>query len=378
MTEPTRFARDRFDEADDHYMGLALELADAGLYTARPNPRVGCVLVRDGAIVGRGCHLRAGEAHAEVNALRQAGDLATGATAYISLEPCSHHGRTPPCADALITAGVSRVVVAMADPNPRVAGGGLARLAQNGIAVAVGLREAQARALNAGFISRMERRRPWLRLKLAASLDGRTAMASGESKWITGAAARADVHDWRARSCAVMTGIGTALADDPALTVRDHAQADNLPSQPARVLLDTSLRLSPTARLLAQPGRAVVYTISDNGPRVATLRDAGAEVRVVASAGGRVDPLAVLEDLAAQEINEVLVECGPVLAGYLLQHGLVDELLLYQAMHLLGDDARPLAHLPGLEHMSERLSLRLLELRQVGDDVFFRLAPKGE
>ena len=359
-------------------MGLALQLAGRGLCSTRPNPRVGCVLVRGGEIVGQGWHQRAGEPHAEIHALEDAGERAAGATAYVTLEPCSHHGRTPPCVEALTAAGVRRVVTAMTDPNPRVAGEGLRRLADAGITVACGVLESEARALNPGFVSRMTRGRPWLRIKLAASLDGRTAMASGESKWITGEAARRDVHAWRARSCAVMTGIGTVLADDPALTVRDVPAGTTPAGQPLRVVLDSGLRLPAAARLLGQPGPVLVLTAGGDPAHRGALEAAGVEVRVLPAAGDGVDPEAVLAELARREINEVLVESGPTLAGALLRRGLVDELILYQAMHLLGDAARPLIRLPGLDAMADRLALRLRDVRRFGDDLRLILVPGGD
>lgn len=359
--------------AQDHgYMQQALMLAGLGLYTTTPNPRVGCVIVRDGVVVGEGWHVRAGEAHAEVHALRQAGELARGATAYVTLEPCSHHGRTPPCADALLAAGVARVVAAMQDPNPQVAGRGLARLAAAGVAVASGLLEAQARELNIGFIARMTRGRPWLRIKMASSLDGRTALSDGESKWITGPAARADVQRLRARSCAMLTGIGTVLADDPQLTVRELADWPGpVERQPLRVVLDSQLRTPPTARLLAEPGVLLVTAVTDSA-RHRPLLDAGAEIAVQESASGRPDLTAVLASLAARHCNEVTVEAGATLAGALLRQGLADEMLLYQAPVLLGDPARGIAQLD-LTGMAQKLTPRVLERRLVGDDLRTRL-----
>ncbi|WP_043648337.1 bifunctional diaminohydroxyphosphoribosylaminopyrimidine deaminase/5-amino-6-(5-phosphoribosylamino)uracil reductase RibD [Chitinilyticum litopenaei] len=359
--------------AQDHgYMQQALALAGLGLYTTTPNPRVGCVIVRDGVVVGEGWHVRAGEAHAEVHALRQAGEAARGATAYVTLEPCSHHGRTPPCADALLAAGVSRVIAAMQDPNPQVAGRGLARLAAAGIAVASGLLEAQAHELNSGFISRMTRGRPWLRLKLASSLDGRTALPSGESKWITGPAARADVQRWRARSCAMLTGIGTVLADDPQLTVRDLADwSGPVERQPLRVVLDSALRTPPGAALFATPG-VLIVTVSGDAARQQALRAAGAELLHLPAASGRIDVPALLAELGARGCNEVTVEAGATLAGSLLRAGLVDELLHYQAPLLLGDPARGLAEL-SLDSMVQALRPRVAERRMLGDDLRTRL-----
>lgn len=357
-------------------MARALQLARKGLWTTRPNPRVGCVLVRDGRIVGEGLHLRAGEAHAEIQALRTAGEQARGATAFVTLEPCSHYGRTPPCADALQEAGVAGVVAAMEDPNPKVAGQGLARLAAAGIRVRAGLLAEEAEALNIGFVTRMRRGRPWVRVKLAASLDGRTAMASGESRWITGADARRDVHRLRARSCAIVTGIGTVLADDPSLTVRDVADASGVPA-PLRVVLDSGLNMSPGAAMFGLPGNVLVLTAVDAPARRQALVQAGADVvRVEAGADGRLRLAAVLALLAEREINEVLVEAGPVLAGAFLQAGLTDELVLYQAPQLIGHAARPLLHLSGLDRLAQRVALELTDVRQVGNDLRLTARPR--
>ncbi len=349
---------------DSQWMARALQLAERGLYTTSPNPRVGCVLVKDGALVGEGWHERAGGPHAEVHALRAAGDAARGATAYVTLEPCSHHGRTPPCADALIAARVSRVVVAMQDPNPLVAGQGIARLRAAGIVVECGLMEASARELNIGFVSRMTRDLPWVRSKIAASLDGRTALANGTSQWITGAEARLDVQRWRARSCAVLTGVGTVLADDPQLNVRS-LQTER---QPLRVVLDSQLRLSHRARVL-EGGRALVYTTCTDAARVQAVEAAGAEVCVLPAAGGQVGLQAVLRDLAQRGINEVLVEAGRILNGALFRANLVDELVLYMAPQLLGDAARGMADLGELTALEQRVELAWQDVRHVGKDL---------
>ncbi|MEX0870268.1 MAG: bifunctional diaminohydroxyphosphoribosylaminopyrimidine deaminase/5-amino-6-(5-phosphoribosylamino)uracil reductase RibD [Aquisalimonadaceae bacterium] len=365
----------RFTAAEHAWMARALELARKGLWTTRPNPRVGCVLVRDGRIVGEGWHARAGEPHAEIHALRAAGADARGATAFVTLEPCSHHGRTPPCADALLEAGVSGVVAAMEDPNPKVAGQGLARLAAAGMNARSGLLAEQAEAVNVGFVSRMRRGRPWVRVKLAASLDGRTAMASGESRWITGDDARRDVHRLRAGSCAIVTGIGTVLADDPSLSVRDVAEADQVPP-PLRVVLDSGLKMPAAAAMFALPGSIVVVTASEDAERVHALERAGAEVvRVGSGAAGGVDLNAVLALLAAREINDVLVEAGPVLAGAMLQAGLADELVLYQAPLFIGDAARPLVHLPGLDRLAQGIGLELIDVRRIGRDLRLTARP---
>ncbi|MFA7386382.1 MAG: bifunctional diaminohydroxyphosphoribosylaminopyrimidine deaminase/5-amino-6-(5-phosphoribosylamino)uracil reductase RibD [Thiohalobacteraceae bacterium] len=354
------------DSDDYRYMARALQLAERGLYSTDPNPRVGCVLVRDGAIVGEGWHERAGEPHAEVHALREAGERARGATAYVTLEPCCHQGRTPPCSDALIEAGVARVVAAMSDPNPLVAGGGLARLQAAGIATASGLLAAESAALNPGFVSRMRHSRPYVRCKLAMSLDGRTAMASGESKWITGAAARADVQRLRARSSAILTGAGTVLADDPALTVRiDAAQAQR---QPLRVVLDSGLRMPATARMLNEPGATLVLTTNNAEAPRAALEAAGAEVVRLPAGNDGVDLTAVMDELNRRALNEVLLETGAVLAGAMLRAGLIDELIVYLAPVLLGDAARGLLHLPGLDRMDHRIGVEIFDVRSVGED----------
>ncbi len=303
-----------FTAIDAAHMARALRLAARGLYTTDPNPRVGCVIARGGEVVGEGWHQRAGEPHAEVHALRAAGERARGATAYVTLEPCAHHGRTPPCAEALIAAGVRRVVYAVRDPDPRVSGCGARLLTAAGIEVAAGLMEASARAQNRGFLSRLERGRPWVRLKLAASLDGRTALASGESRWITSEAARADVQRLRARASAIMTGIGTVLADDPRLDVRLAGQQ----RQPLRVVLDSALRTPRAARLLAPPGQVLLFTTRSNPSATAELAATGASIEVVAAAAAGLDLAAVMQRLAALEVNELHVECGATLAGRLL------------------------------------------------------------
>ena len=345
-------------------MAQALELAEQGLYGTSPNPRVGCVLVADGQIVGSGWHRRAGEPHAEVLALREAQGKARNATAYVTLEPCSHHGRTPPCADALVAAGVARVVVAVQDPNPLVAGEGIARLRTAGIPVESGLMEAAATELNRGFFARMTRGTPWLRSKIAMSLDGRTALANGASKWITGDAARLDVQHWRARSCAVLTGIGTVLADDAQLNVRDVATD----RQPLRVVLDSRLRMPLTARMLSD-GNVRIYAALRDPEIVAALENAGATVSVMANENGQVDLQAMLRDLAQRGCNEVLLEAGSSLNGALLRAGMVDELLLYVAPQLLGDGARGMAKLGVLTGLDQRIELKWQDVRQVGNDL---------
>jgi diaminohydroxyphosphoribosylaminopyrimidine deaminase/5-amino-6-(5-phosphoribosylamino)uracil reductase len=363
-------------------MARALRLAGRGLYTTQPNPRVGCVIARDGEIIGEGWHERAGDPHAEVFALRAAGARARGATAYVTLEPCAHYGRTPPCADALVEAGIARVVAACEDPNPKTAGGGLRRLREAGIEVQVGLMNDAARELNRGFFSRLERGRPWVRVKLAMSLDGRTALGSGASKWITGEAARADVQRWRARSSALLTGAGTARADDPRLTVRlgEHHPHPNPPLEgegfkQLRVVLDAKLDSLPAnAHLLDGSAPTLVLHAPDAKPR--DDRHARAELAAVpVDVQGRFDLAATVHLLATREINELQVEAGPSLCGALLDAGLVDELLLYVAPVLLGDLARPLLHLPPLAEMAGRKSLRLLDQRMLGADVRLLLRP---
>ncbi|MFC0711957.1 bifunctional diaminohydroxyphosphoribosylaminopyrimidine deaminase/5-amino-6-(5-phosphoribosylamino)uracil reductase RibD [Azorhizophilus paspali] len=353
------------------YMARALELARQGLYSTHPNPRVGCVIVADGRIVGEGWHVRAGEPHAEVHALRQAGETARGATAYVTLEPCSHYGRTPPCAEALVAAGVGRVVAAMQDPNPRVSGRGLARLREAGIEVEVGVLEAEARALNAGFVKRMERGLPLVRVKLAMSLDGRTAMASGESQWITGAPARAAVQRLRARSSVVLTGADTVLVDHARLTVRGEELA-LAPEQvalvlrrpPLRVLVDGRLRV-PLDAPFFQAGPALVATVS--AEREVNYQVVGHELLAVPGEDGQVDLPALLAELAARGANEVLVEAGPRLAGAFARQGLVDEYRLFVAPKFLGSNARPLLELP-LERMAEARELKIRDIRAVGED----------
>lgn len=362
---------DSADPCERSLMERALALARRGMLTARPNPMVGCVMVRDGEIVGEGWHARAGQAHAEVLALRQAGERARGATAYVTLEPCAHHGRTPPCAEALVEAGVARVVAAMRDPFPQVDGAGFARLQAAGIEVSAGLLEAEARELNRGFLSRVLRGRPWLRIKLAASLDGRTAMASGESKWITGAAARADVQRWRARSAAILTGADTVLADDPALTVR--LETDEAFQPPLRVVVDSGLRSLAASRV--RDGLAP--TLYLHGPGCVPPAGLQAEFAALPLVDGRLDLAAALALLGARGINEVQVEAGPSLCGALLRAGHVDELLLYQAPVLLGDGARPLFAGLGIETMAGRLRFALVEETRLGDDRRLLLRPSA-
>ncbi len=357
---------------DDHaWMVRALQLARKGLYSTHPNPRVGCVIVKDGELIGEGWHVRAGEPHAEVHALRQAGDRARGATAYVTLEPCSHHGRTPPCAEALVNAGVGRVVAAMQDPNPQVAGRGLERLRSAGIEVASGVLETEARALNIGFIKRMETGLAYLRAKLAMSLDGRTAMASGESQWITGPAARAEVQRLRAQSSVVLTGADTVLMDNARLTVRaaelgldEEMTALAVQRPPLRVLIDGQLRV-PLDAPFFQAGSALVA--STRADLAADYQSAGHELLAISADSGRVDLAGLLRQLAERGANEVLLEAGPRLAGAFAALGLIDEYQLFVAAKFLGSSARPLIDLP-LDRMSEARNLRIKDIRAVGDD----------
>jgi diaminohydroxyphosphoribosylaminopyrimidine deaminase/5-amino-6-(5-phosphoribosylamino)uracil reductase len=365
----------KFSAFDEAAMRRALELAQRGLYSTHPNPRVGAVLARDEEIVGEGWHERAGEPHAEPIAIRAAGDRARGATAYVTLEPCGHHGRTPPCVDVLLAAGVRRVVYAVGDPNPRVNGAGAARLKEAGLKVQSGLLEADAEALNAGFLMRMRHRRPFIRLKTGASLDGKTALANGESKWITSEAARDDVQHWRAQSGAVLTSAATVIADDPRLDVRIET-----PRQPMRVVLDRRRALRKTARILAAPGDVLVFAAPTRerkaGP--ADERLGNARVERIRVARSHLDLNAVFARLAELEVNDVLVEAGSRLAGALFAAGLVDEWLLYIAPKLLGKEAKPLAALARLTRLDAAPEFELLDSKVVGPDVRLRLRPKGK
>lgn len=351
-------------EDDRRHMARALELASLGLYTTTPNPRVGCVLVRDGEVIGEGWHRKTGEPHAEASALAAAGNKARGATVYVSLEPCSHHGRTPPCADALIKAGIARVVAAMRDPNPQGAGGG-GKLEAAGIRFECGLMEVEARELNIGFVTRMTRGRPWVRMKIAASLDGRTALANGQSQWITGPEARKDGHRWRARACAVLTGIGTVAADDPRLDVREV----ETPRQPLRVVIDSRLETPPTARLLQGGGPVLVFCAQDKPAERAVLESRGAEVVVLTNPHGKVELAAMLGALAVRGVNELHVEAGVKLNGSLMREGCVDELLVYLAPSMLGDTAQGMAGLAQMKSLDERVRLEFRSVERIGEDV---------
>ncbi len=363
-----------FPELDQKMMARALQLAERGLYTTDPNPSVGCVIANGEKILGEGWTSPAGGPHAEVNALRAAGEAARGATVYVSLEPCSHHGRTPPCTDALVEAGVRRVVCALQDPNPLVNGVGLQRLRDAGIAVETGLLAQEAARLNAGFIKRMTCGLPRVTVKIAASLDGKVALRNGVSRWITGEPARRDVQRLRARSSAILTGIGTVLADDPQLTVRD-AEIDMLGRQPLRVVCDTQLRMPATVRMLKEKGSTLMYAAA--GKKSEALERAGAIVQqIAASESGSVDLQAVLRDLARRECNEVLVEAGPVLAGRFLELGLADVLIVYLSPVLLGNDARSMLALPAIDAMEQRLELDLVATTQVGNDLKLTWQPR--
>lgn len=371
---------DTFTAFDYRMMSRALQLAARGLYTTHLNPRVGCVIVQGEQIVGEGWHQVAGQGHAEVKALQAADNAARGATVYVTLEPCAHHGRTPPCADGLMNAGVGCVIGAMQDPNPRVSGGGYGRLRAAGIEVKNGLLEAQAETLNPGFLKRMRNGLPWVRIKSGISQDARTAMASGESMWITGAPARADVQRWRARSEAIITGVETVLADDPSMTVRlDAWPAEEVtpwgwpdgfePMQPLRVVLDTHLRTPTTVKLLREPGETLIVHGSENPAREAALAAAGARLLKMPQENGQIALRPLLEWLAQQEVNEVLVEAGATVAGAFLQAGLADEWVVYQAPCLLGSEARPALQMVGMSTMADKRSLHLMDVRQIGPDL---------
>jgi len=353
-----------FTAADREFMRQALELAERGLYTTTPNPRVGCVIVKDGAVVASGWHEKAGMPHAEALALKAAGERARGATLYVNLEPCSHHGRTPPCADAIVAAGIGRVVSAMQDPNPKIAGAGFAKLRAAGIEVENGLMEDEARELNIGFVARMTRGRPWVRMKIAASLDGRTALANGKSQWITGEASRADGHRWRARACAVLTGHGTVRDDDPQLDVRGV----DTPRQPLKVVVDSRFETPLSARLL-KDGKTLIAGAVKEAKRIAALNGLGAETVIIPNDGGKVELFRLMEDLARRELNEIHVEGGAKLNGSLLQAGLVDELLVYLAPSVIGDSGRGMFDMPELTELSQKKTVTIREAERIGGDL---------
>lgn len=350
---------------DDHlYMAQALRLAEQGLYTTMPNPRVGCIIVKNNKVLGEGAHLKAGTPHAEIHALAQAGEQAAGATAYVTLEPCSHHGKTPPCTEALINADVAKVVVAMEDPNPLVAGKGIAALQAAGIAVNSGLMQQQAQALNPGFISRMVNRRPYVRSKIAASLDGKTALANGVSQWITGASARTDVQHWRAQSCAILTGIGTILKDNPSLTVR------NLPieRQPMSVIVDSDLRIPLSAKILQNPSVLIAFA-SDTDNKANTLAERGVSLLSIPDDDGNVCLNSLLRHLACNEVNEVMVEGGELLNGSLMRLKMIDELIIYYAPKLMGGDSKNMFAFSSLQTMEDAVPINVTDIRMFGDDI---------
>jgi diaminohydroxyphosphoribosylaminopyrimidine deaminase/5-amino-6-(5-phosphoribosylamino)uracil reductase len=351
-------------------MARALQLARKGLMTTHPNPRVGCVITNNGQVVGSGWHKKAGEAHAEINALRVAGDTTHGGTAYVTLEPCSHSGRTPPCAEALISAKIARVVYAVEDPNPEVNGNGSHRLKQAGIEVQSGLMAAEAEALNPGFLKRMRNGRPWVRVKLAQSLDGHISLANGSSQWISGPQARADVQNWRARSDVILTGIGTVLADDPSLNVRKSKDA----RQPTRVIVDSQWRMPVKARLLGLPGKVLIAGLNEK-PVPDALTETPAECLLLPAFEGRVDMKAMLNELGGRGYNEVQVEAGATLCGSLIQQGLIDELLVYQTPIILGGGAISPFAAPRLDNMDDRVHLEWIDSRRIGKDLRVRLKP---
>lgn len=359
-----------FSAFDHKCMALAMQLARRGLETTHPNPRVGCVIAREGQIVGKGWHKKTGEAHAEIFALQEAGDKAAGGTAYVTLEPCSHSGRTPPCVDALISAQVARVVFAIEDPNPDVKGSGSQRLQLAGMEVQSGLMALEAEELNTGFLKRMRHQRPWIRIKLAQSMDGHVALSNGSSQWISGTESRADVQNWRARSDAILTGIGTVLADDPSMNVRIGKAVD----QPARIIIDSHWRTPISARILNPPGKVLIAGLKEKPVPVA-LRECGADCVGFPSFEGRVDMKAVLFELADRGFNEVQVEAGATLCGTLLQQGLADELLIYQAPVILGGAALSPFALPRLDNMDDRVHLEWVDSRRIGPDLRLRLKP---
>ena len=359
-----------FSSLDCTFMAHALRLAEQGLNTTTPNPRVGCVIVNNQKIVGEGAHLKAGEPHAEIFALRQAGALAKGADIYVTLEPCSHTGKTPPCVDAVIAAQPKRVIVAMQDPNPLVAGRGIAAMREAGIEVQVGILEQEANALNIGFVSRMTRGMPYVRCKVAASLDGITALNNGKSQWITGEHARLDVQRWRAQSCAILTGIGTVLADNPSMTVR----LPNATRQPQNIIVDKHLQTPVDAKILHNPNVLIAYA-SDPNHQAALLSAAGAQLLYLPNANGRVDLTTLLQNLAQRGINEVLLEAGQGLNGAFLQANLIDELILYYAPKLMGADANGLFAMPAFTEMQQAVQLDIIDMRKVGMDIRLRAKP---
>lgn len=360
---------------DFQWMAQALRLAEQGLFSTQPNPRVGCVIVKNNQIVGQGAHLKAGEPHAEVFALQQAGFQAQGADVYVTLEPCSHFGKTPPCVQAVILAKPKRVIIAMQDPNPLVAGKGIAALRAQGIEVVVGVMEKESAAINMGFISRMTRGLPYVRSKIAASLDGRTALKNGKSQWITGEAARLDVQNWRAQSCAIVTGIGTVLADDPSMTAR----LQQVVRQPLRVIVDSQLQTPPDCRMLdatlLQQSPVLIAYAQDINYHANALNAKGAELLCLPDTHNRVDLHALFNHLAKRGVNDVLIEAGQGLNGALLQSRLIDEFIFYYAPKLMGADAKAMFAMPEFTEMQQAIDLQVTDVRQVGCDIRLRAKP---
>ena len=370
VKETTTGARSAAD--DERFMERALTLAAKGINTTHPNPRVGCVVVNDGAVVGEGWHRMAGEEHAEIIALGQAGKRARGATLYLTLEPCSHHGRTRPCVHALIKAGIRRAVIAMEDPNPLVNRAGISALRGAGIEVDLGVGKHSAQKLNRGFCKRILHGRPWVTLKMAVSLDGKTAMASGESQWITGPEARRDAHKLRAASSAILTGVGTVLRDDPQMTARPQ-ESGEMERQPLRVILDSNLSTPRQAKILRPPGRALIITTAGNDRDAELLSGDAVEVIPCRERAGRIDLQQVMTELADREINELMLEAGPRLSGNMLKARLVDQVVIYMAPDLLGNDARGMFNIPELETMADKYRLKFHDLRMIGEDLRLRL-----
>lgn len=365
---------------NDHaYMAEALRLAAQGLYTTRSNPRVGCVIVKHDKIIARGFHVSPGKEHAEIMALNSANEAVEGATVYVSLEPCAHHGNTPPCAEALVEAKVARVVSATVDPNPLVNNKGIKLLQSNNIDTTTDILAHEAQELNKGFYKRMTETRPYITVKSAVSIDGKTSLSSGESKWITSEEARVDVQKLRARSCAIMTGIDTVIADNPSMNVRltrDQLEINNAFRQPKRVVLDTHLRINPNAKILQTPEDVIIYTCADKSEKYKLLESNQVEVVTVASSGERVDLQLIMKDLAARSINEVLVEAGPTLVGSLLKYGLVDEMIVYMAPQIMGHTSNGLANVDFIKNMNDCVALEFSQLRKIGPDLKLQLKPK--
>ncbi len=362
---------------NDHaYMAQALRLAEKGLYTTRTNPRVGCVIVKHAEVIGEGFHVSPGEPHAEVNAIQSCSKETEGATVYVTLEPCSHHGKTPPCIESLIAAKVRRVVAAMQDPNPQVDGKGLEYLREHNIETTCDILKNESAELNKGFVQRMTKARPYVTVKSAMSIDGRTALQSGESKWISSEQSREDVQKLRARSCVIMTGIDTVIQDDPRLNVRlkkEELDSHNNIEQPIRVVLDTKLRISPKAKILNIPGQTIIYTCCKDNKKYQDLISKNVEVVIVSAKKGRVDFIDVMSHLSERGVNEVLVEAGPTLIGGLMEDELVDEMIIYMAPHIMGDSSRGLVKLESIVNMQERINLQIVQTRKIGNDIKLQL-----